>query len=62
MKKQKQTTATATVPEQIARIRRDIFDPGDKKMEQLIQDCGPERALDILQLAARFGRTLETVH
>lgn len=46
----KQTAAL----EEIAKIRRHCLDPGDEKIEKLIREHGPERALDILQLAAHF--------
>lgn len=47
--------------EEIAKIRR-IFDPGKEMMEETIRKFGPERALAILNLAARFGATLKSVH
>lgn len=46
----KQTAAL----EEIAKIRRHCLDPGDEKIEKLILKYGPERALDILHVAARF--------
>lgn len=40
--------------EEIAKIRRYCLDPGDEKIEWLILKHGPERALDILHVAAHF--------
>lgn len=45
----------------IARIRL-MFDPGEKRIEELIRHNGPRRALEILSLAADFSRTIGTVH
>lgn len=47
-------TPQQTALEEIAKIRRHCFDPGDEKIEKLILKYGPERALDILQFAAHF--------
>lgn len=55
-------------PQQIAALKniekivRDIFDPGKEHIEKLIRDNGPERALVILNLAARFSASLKRVH
>lgn len=59
----KRTTHQQTnAREEIDKICRDIFDPGKEPIEKLIRDNGPERALAILGLAARFYMTLKTVH
>ena len=45
----------------IIRIRRLGFDPKDERVIQLVREYGPERALEILELAWAFMSTLKTV-
>lgn len=44
--------------EEIARIRRNGFNPGDELVNKAIQTCGPVRALAIMRLAARADRKI----
>jgi len=57
--KSKQETAL----EEIDRIRRNGFNPGDDLTNFVISHHGPERALAIMRLAAHFDRVMvEEVH
>lgn len=47
--------------EEIARIRRNGFDPGEKLVRLLIKNHGALRALDLMRLAADYDRTVEPV-
>lgn len=44
--------------EEIARIRRNGFNPGDTLVNETIRDSGPKGALDIMWLAAFGDRKL----
>lgn len=48
--------------EQIAKIRRNGFNPPDELVEKAIRIVGPVRALVVMQLAASFDRSLCEVH
>jgi hypothetical protein len=57
--KSKQETAL----EEIAKIRRNGFNPSDELVEFAISHHGPERALVIMRLAAHVDRAMiEPVH
>lgn len=44
--------------EEIAKIRRNGFNPGDELVNKAIQTCGPVRAAIIMRLAALADRKL----
>lgn len=48
--------------DEIAKIRRNGFDPGEDPVKQCILTHGPKRSLAIMQLAAAFDREMEPYH
>lgn len=44
--------------EEIAKIRRNGFNPGDELVNEAIRTCGPVRALVVMRLAALADRKL----
>jgi hypothetical protein len=48
--------------EEIARIRRNGFNPGEDLVKKCILTHGPKRALAVMQLAAAYDRSIEEVH
>jgi hypothetical protein len=48
--------------EEIAKIRRNGFNPGEEMMKQLLLNRRPTRALAIMRLAAACDRWMEPYH
>ena len=48
--------------EEIAKIRRNGFDPPEDLVNQCILTHGPTRALAIMQLAAAYDRSIAPYH
>lgn len=48
--------------EEIAKIRRNGFNPGDEAIKQMLVNHRPTRALAIMRLAAAFDRKMEPYH
>jgi hypothetical protein len=48
--------------EEIAKIRRNGFNPGEEAIKRLLLQFRPTRALAIMRLAAAFDREMEPYH
>lgn len=58
----KQAAEDQAVLEEIARIRRNGFNPGDEMIKELLLNCRPTRALVVMRLAARVDREIVPYH